>query len=203
MNKDQLLIIKEKALRNLKMATENNNKSRIENYKDQLKRIDEELNKLESNAIDEFLNNWESNAIEYYMSVILKGLEIQKKHKSDTEHLSAWDSTQIWKETVKAYWNDHSKAYDLYVKYWNGNIEVLKNGIADEVCKEKESKRKSLINRVEKKIGSIIDARSLKIGHNGDLNGIIIGELGSVKIETIFAGGHNIQKLHYRVLIKK
>lgn len=68
--------------------------------------------------------------------------------------------------------------------------------------KEVESKRNKLISRIVKKCGNITDARNLRIGINGEINGHITGEIKTAKIETVYAGGYNIQSLHYRVLIK-
>lgn len=59
-----------------------------------------------------------------------------------------------------------------------------------------------LINQVTKYTGIITDADNLKI-HNGELNGIVIGVKGNAKIQTIGAGGYNIQCFHYRTLVHK
>lgn len=73
----------------------------------------------------------------------------------------------------------------------------------DEVLtKEVESKRAKLIARVEKKTGKITDASALRVASNAELNGKVIGEKGEAYVETITAGGYNIQCLHYRVLVK-
>ncbi|WAB25026.1 nuclear chromosome segregation [Lysinibacillus phage vB_LfM_LysYB1] len=68
--------------------------------------------------------------------------------------------------------------------------------------KEKKAKLLDLINRITAVVGIITDANNLKI-KGGDLNGIIIGEKGKAKVNTIGAGGWNIQCFHYRVLITK
>lgn len=68
--------------------------------------------------------------------------------------------------------------------------------------REKNIKRLKLINQVEKKAGTIIDAKRLYFGPNTGINGIIVGEIKTVKVETIYAGGYNIQCLHFRVLVK-
>lgn len=70
------------------------------------------------------------------------------------------------------------------------------------IDREAESKKRKLITSLEKKIGSIVDVKGLRIGHDGSLNGFIIGETGKATVETIYAGGYNIQKLHYRTLIR-
>ena len=73
------------------------------------------------------------------------------------------------------------------------------NEIAD---REVEMKKLDLLARIQEQAGAIVDATHLTIGGNGSLNGKVIGEKKSVWVETIIAGGYNIQCLHYRVLVK-
>jgi hypothetical protein len=68
--------------------------------------------------------------------------------------------------------------------------------------KEVDRKREALITRVEKKAGRIVDASGLRVGDDGEINGRIKGEENTVNINTITAGGYNIQCLHYRLLVK-
>lgn len=68
---------------------------------------------------------------------------------------------------------------------------------------EKKAKMLDLINRINAVVGSITDAQYLSVSPEGNLNGIITGEQGRAKIETIGAGGYNIQCFHYRTLIHK
>lgn len=65
---------------------------------------------------------------------------------------------------------------------------------------EKKDKMLDLFNRVSSITGPITDAKGLSI-YAGDLNGVILGEKGAAKVQTISAGGYNIQCFHYRVLI--
>ena len=66
---------------------------------------------------------------------------------------------------------------------------------------EKKVKILDLMNRIERITGKIVDAGFLRIGLKGDLEGVIVGEKGKAKINTIGAGGYNIQCYHYRTLI--
>lgn len=68
---------------------------------------------------------------------------------------------------------------------------------------EKQIKIIQLTTRVTDVVGNITDASQLDIGEKGDLIGIIKGEKGSVEVETISAGGWNIQRFHYRTIVTK
>lgn len=68
-----------------------------------------------------------------------------------------------------------------------------------------ERKRKSLYitYKVYKMVGKIIDAEEIYEANDGNINGYIVGENGRCKVETIIAGGHNIQCRHFRVLVSR
>lgn len=66
---------------------------------------------------------------------------------------------------------------------------------------DKQIKIIQLTMRVTDVVGTITDARNLSVGEKGDLTGIIVGEEGKARLETISAGGWNIQCYHYRTLV--
>lgn len=66
---------------------------------------------------------------------------------------------------------------------------------------EKLAKLIDLIGRIMGTVGTITDAAALHIGPEGDINGYIVGTEGKAKIQTIGAGGYNIQCFHFRTLI--
>lgn len=66
---------------------------------------------------------------------------------------------------------------------------------------EKRAKLLDLIGRIMSTVGTITDAAALYIGPEGDINGYIEGTEGKAKIQTIGAGGYNIQCFHFRTLI--
>ncbi len=72
------------------------------------------------------------------------------------------------------------------------------------IAQEKERKYKDLVTRVQDIVGTITNAEHLSIGNqNGELNGYVEGTNGKCSVETISAGGWNIQCYHYRVLIHR
>ena len=78
---------------------------------------------------------------------------------------------------------------------------------------EKNRKYDDIVLRTEKIVGTITDASDLKVGATGELNGFIIGDQATVKVQTIGAGGYNDQVIldsgrhgqcfHFRVLVNK
>lgn len=98
--------------------------------------------------------------------------------------------------------NDYSKeanAIRADRTYWNEEKmrEDVKRDIEDLVL--------NLMDRVEAKCGNIISTDNLRIDAAKEgcaINGWIEGDKGNARVESILAGGYNIQCLHVRVLVK-
>ena len=65
----------------------------------------------------------------------------------------------------------------------------------------------NLINRTVELTGKITDAKYLVLERDNlgyaIINGIVVGEKGKARVESIGAGGYNIQRYHIRVLVKE
>jgi hypothetical protein len=74
-----------------------------------------------------------------------------------------------------------------------------------EATLENEKRRKAidLVNRIKDVVGEITDASKLEVNEKLNLDGYIYGTIGKAKVETIGAGGYNIQCFHYRTLVHK
>lgn len=179
-------------------------------------------------AIDQFLESWKNEALYHYTNLkqelydrkhqtyeptaerianIRNAYTLERVYSIDKAHelsdnfntLSSNEQTKINKAIRKM---EYEKFISDYTKkeisIASESIERIKELLEKEVV----NKKKQFINKIEKKAGAIIDTSYLKIGHDGSLNGIVQGSLKTVEVETVFAGGYNIQCLHYRVLVK-
>lgn len=72
-----------------------------------------------------------------------------------------------------------------------------------DLTEEANRKYDFIIERTNAIVGKITDASGLEIGAKQDLNGYIVGDKGTAKVQTIGAGGYNIQCFHFRTLINK
>lgn len=68
------------------------------------------------------------------------------------------------------------------------------------IDREMRGKMLDLVQRIGQSVGRITDARGLHVS-NGEIAGTIIGEHGTASIQTIGAGGYNIQRFHFRTLV--
>ncbi len=95
-------------------------------------------------------------------------------------------------------------------KYSNADAELLYKS-DDDIKRDSEKTAENIIintiSKVHKITGDITDWKGVYVtlGSNNSLvlNGIVEGENGKARLESINAGGYNIQKLHIRVLVKK
>lgn len=145
--------------------------------------------------IKDFINQWKVRAIDYYNNALVE----YKKEKQELKYFNVWngDYNKKMRELIEKYgkW----VVGDLALRSpKDAEEQIIKNIERDAISKEQ-----MLIKRVNKAVGTIVKSITLNVGVNGELNGIIEGANGKCKIETIYAGGYNIQCLHYRVLVHK
>lgn len=60
-----------------------------------------------------------------------------------------------------------------------------------------------LYRRVKNITGDVIDVSELTLNTDHALDGVVTGKLGRARVETIIAGGYNIQCEHYRAIVKE
>ena len=81
------------------------------------------------------------------------------------------------------------------------NLDEALAKLAADLKKEADAKYDDIIERANFICGTITDASGLYIGQKGEIDGYVIGERGKAHIQTIGAGGYNIQCFHFRTLI--
>lgn len=136
--------------------------------------------------------------------ILNEGKEVTDKSRAEYHEINK-EMQKVLKKREK-FVNAYEEARREYSKFYQekassiiwSSITPLSKAIDREVA----SKKLKLLNQIEKKIGAIVDASNLYFGYDDGINGIIIGEKGKARVETIYAGGYNIQCLHFRVLVK-
>ena len=113
------------------------------------------------------------------------------------EYIDRWGKTRKHEVKVRDGKYEHISRYEL------GSIEESEALLDKDLKEEAERKYDDIIERTNAVVGEITDASYLTVGMKGDLNGFVIGTRGKAKVETIGAGGYNIQCYHFRTLINK
>ena len=176
----------------------------LENYK---AKLEEETNKAASRNVEtiiEFLNGWKKSVREYYIESVPAFLEaVHEKHEKYEE----WRKCGL---KGREYWDGFRKIDNDFNAKWGWLEDFMVGSTLDVERLDKvlendaNAKYDFIIERTVAKVGKITDASLLRIGKDGRrLNGFIKGEHGTVEVDTIGAGGYNIQRFHFRTLIKK
>ena len=164
----------------------------LENWENKLIAEQQKLGIVESapKIILDFMEGWKQRAYEYQLELLKRYTTmIDSKDYKEADYKKQCEMKQCFTElTISLY--DKPKAQR---EKWLS--EVLE--------REKNIKILDLLIRVNGIVGTIVDASNLSIGYKGDIVGTIVGDKGKCRIETIGAGGYNIQCYHFRTLINK
>ena len=180
----------------------------LEKYKSQLSAKSEFEASDKIKVIWDFLQEWRKDAYNYFIENAKEYYKLRQGYnKALDEYLATLPSE------ITSSWSKQYKSELAFEKKYYSNIHPFTRQIAlygasvdedklnKELDKEVEAKYKNLVYRIQEKAGDIVDATGLYIGGNGEINGVVIGTKNKVRVETITAGGYNIQCLHFRVLV--
>lgn len=175
-------------------------------------------------AVEEFLGNWRKSAEQYYRAEVINLRNWKAKHKKYRAEQLA-ELVSIYGEHEVRYAGRKTPELKAEMKKRCVDCEYMNNYIRnhftqevvryemfsgkefdDYLCKDLDTeairKRIDLYERCSAVVGVITDATGLHSGDNGSINGVVVGEDGKAFVETILAGGYDIQVIHYRVLVK-
>lgn len=158
----------------------------------------DELNKLEKREYDRkkfayiWVKRFSDDEIENILTNTLDEYKIKELKKNLYDHYI--------RKFIEGHFANDIRVVNEIVNDDGENLTINEkklNKILDDDVKEKKS---MFIDRIKEVIGEIKDFERLDIV-GGELNGIAIGNKCNAKVETISAGGYNIQCYHYRVLV--
>lgn len=133
---------------------------------------------------------------------LIRQREILKKqweayYAADREACDAWNNSTL---------RDHDwrvKCDELFRKAHNMKPKrpVLSDERIESEVEGWKRKETNLLNtRLTTEFGDVVKT-TLYVGVDGNVNGVFVGTKKTAKIESIYAGGYNIQCLHTRILI--
>lgn len=209
----------------LKDAQEAERKLRdaVQNLTNRQTRLDAEiekdrfLNDQAPEVIKEFLENWKQKAYDWHIEAHECYLELSAELKTAKEvankrYKEHYPMGNKWGTAYKDFMKNQTELTRIIsaMGLMGGFVAKMATYLDEterlawlekELEAEKNNKMFGLINRVVEKTGTIQDANGLRIDSTGNLNGIIAGEKGTAKVETVGAGGKNIQCYHFRTLV--
>ena len=193
----------------------------LEDYKSQLTAETEKAASRNVQVIIDFLNGWKERTFDFYEMSAEKYEEAYRAYlQRNTEHCNWWNNGGARKDTnakqieaeYKEYCQRFREAWNWITPYverkrnYNTNtwgIVLKSDKLQKDLEQEANRKYDFIIERTNAIVGTITDASCLRVGNKGDLNGYIKGTRGTAKLETIGAGGYNIQCFHFRTLINE
>lgn len=164
-------------------------------------------------AIDTFLQDWRKSSFNYYTDLFnaqrklfdTKWKLMEKFNYFCVSPKTVFDPSYVDAINALKSFNANLTKSDLHILSSVSYDYNQKRGtqfLDNLLDKEVKLKKVQFIARIEKKAGNIKDV-NLTIGIDTSINGTVKGDKATVSVYSIMAGGYNIQKAHYRVLVKE
>ena len=183
----------------------------LEKYQQDLEKELHKANSRNVKIIIDFLEAWKNQNIEYYKDHVdgyLEALAEMKKENNEYCDWWNWHRRDASAEEAKQRDADHKSKKAAFHGRWDWMAIYMEKDQLDlerlqrDLDEEANRKYDFIIARTEEIVTEITDASYLSIS-GGQLNGFIIGTTGRASVNTIGAGGYNIQRFHFRTLVKE
>jgi len=157
--------------------------------------------------LEELLSRWKESEIKHYKPLkeeyektVNQYKEYQKLY-GEKVNRNTWtpEAIQLHNKLygTNQYWDERKlKGYERKLIQCYTMDEIIKD-----IDKEMEIQYQAFIKKVEAKGGKIVEVIRCSWNGKGNIDGLIKCDKNTVSIDTIIAGGYNIQRLHYRTLI--
>lgn len=142
---------------------------------------------MNNTALNEFIENWKELSFNYYM-------DLRSKKKELYDEIRGLDFEKR-QSLVSHFYSKHGKTNVLFAE------EHSQDQMKAKIERDGEFRKEQFVARINQKVGEIQEA-NLTIGVDLSINGTVVGDEGKATVYSIIAGGYNIQKAHYRVLVK-
>jgi chromosome segregation ATPase len=177
----------------------NKNQYEIQYLQDDIKRLHSEISETQT-TVEKYQKQL-SNEIARE-ETFLKDIPESMK-QLQVELVDRWNTYDIDnRNNLKAKYKE--LGYSAFMKQYKHTGYTTMQLSDNDIIKENEKSAKALIidlyYRINHITGDITNWNDVHCSGNA-LNGIVTGKEGRAKIETILAGGYNIQRLHIRVLV--
>lgn len=196
--------------RELKWTTRDLEAARValDEYRTQLAAETEKANSRNVPAILEFLADWKVKVINYYERTFPAYLNAKKERYAQNHEycqkvnrmIRDYAQREELRKTEREQDKQFRQMWSNFIRYDEcGRFQ--KERLQKDLDRDAELKYDDIIERTNAICGTITDAAGLRVGLKGDLDGYVKGERGIAKVQTIGAGGYNIQCFHFRTLV--
>lgn len=154
--------------------------------------------------LQKIVSNWKEKIAQEELNEAVVNREIPESLKSYKVYLvNQWDEWDIKRRDKLA--EEYRKlGYSEFVKTYKFAGYNFRTLTDEQIHQENEREAINLIldlyQRIFKYTGKVVSWEYLTI-RQGHINGYVKGEQANVRVESILAGGYNIQRLHVRVLV--
>lgn len=165
----------------------------------QINSLKRELNPNKPNAIKNKLKTYKALNLKFY-TVLIDFVNKEKDKIINELSLLHNEYSRLSKEEKNSWYLRQYESLHISSMYLNLLVTYDMDSIKDIITNDFDFKLYDLITRVWNSVGKVIEFE-LESNEKGGLDGIVKGDKAKAKLNTIGAGGYNIQAFHYRTLL--